>query len=285
MQKYCDLHTHSYFSDGTYSPARLVRRAEEIGLGAIALCDHNTVAGLPEFMEAGRGSPVQTVPGIEFSTDYQGRELHIAALLVQPQYYEAITEKMEEGRKAKEQSNRELVCALARAGYPVDYDRIRESAKGRINRAHIAAALTQAGYTASVQEAFQTLLSPKHGFYHPPKLPDALEIIRYIRKIGAVSVFAHPFLSLKTPQRVRAFLQEAVAAGLDAMEVYYSKFDEEQTQAANRLAEEFGLLMSGGSDFHGENKPDIQLGWGRGALKIPMEFLDKITAKNQKLCK
>jgi len=141
---YCDLHVHSHFSDGTWPPAAIIAEAERIKLDAVALCDHNTVAGLPEFLAAGKNSPVETVPGIEFSTDYQGTELHILALFVKPEHYEAITRMMEDWKKRKEQSNIDLVAALNRAGYDLSYDTIQRKSNGYINRAHIAAALTEA---------------------------------------------------------------------------------------------------------------------------------------------
>lgn len=273
MEQLCDLHTHSHFSDGTLSPTQLVRLAEETGLCAVALCDHNTVAGLPEFMAAGQGSPVETVPGIEFSTDYRGTELHILGLFVQPRDYPVITEMMEEGRRQKEKSNEDLIEALAKDGYVLDYNKVKEKGKGRINRAHIAAALTEAGYTESVQDAFSRLLSPKHGYYQPPALPDAFAMIRFIRSIGAVPVLAHPFLNLKTEDALAEFLEQAVPAGLLAMETMYPKYTQEQTAAAKALADRFSLLHSGGSDFHGENKPDIRMGTGRGDLRVAAALL------------
>ncbi len=275
----CDLHTHSYFSDGTLSPAQLISAAREAGLSAVALCDHNTVQGLPEFIQAGQGSGVTPVPGIEFSTDYQGTELHILALFVKPEHYGPIRELMGTYKQKKERSNRDLVDALNRAGYRICYEDIAASARGRINRAHIAAALLEKGYVASVQDAFQSLLSPKRGYYHPPELPQALEIIPYIKDMGAVAVLAHPFLSFKTEEAVSGFLEKAVPAGLDAMETMYPKYTPEQTVAAAALAERFGIAPSGGSDFHGQNKPDIAIGTGRGTLRVPVTVLDTLRQK------
>ena len=134
--------------------------------------------------------------------------------------------------------------------------------------------MVKLGICESVQEAFDCWLSPKCGYYVPPVLSDSLEIIRFIKSIGAVAVLAHPFLSIKQPDDLRKFLSEA--EGLDGMEVYYSKFTKEQTALAVEIAEEFGLLKSGGSDFHGANKPDIAMGTGRGNLVIPLEFLEQL---------
>ena len=274
MENYCDLHTHSVFSDGTDTPARLIELAAEAGLSAVALCDHNTVAGLPDFLEAAKDSSVEAVPGVEISTDFADKELHILALFVQPQHYAAVTALLAEGDRRKEQSNIDLVAALNAAGYALSYEEIKaKTPQGHINRAHIAAEMLELGYVESVQAAFRTLLSPKHGLYHPPKRIDAYDAICFIKSIGAVAVLAHPFLSMDE-QLLRAFLPRAVEAGLDAMEVFYSKYTEETTLLAVKIAEEYGILPSGGSDYHGGNKPDIAIGIGRGELKIPHRWLN-----------
>lgn len=274
MEMYCDLHTHSVFSDGTDTPAHLIELATQAGLSAVALCDHNTVAGLPDFLKAAQGTAVEAVPGVEISTDFADKELHILALYVQPQHYAAVTELLAEGDRRKEQSNIDLVAALNGAGYALNYEEIKaKTPKGHINRAHIAAEMLRLGYVESVQDAFRTLLSPKHGLYHPPKRIDAYDAIRFIKSIGAVAVLAHPFLSMDEAL-LRDFLPRAVEAGLDAMEVYYAKYDEKTTCLAVDIAREFGILPSGGSDYHGGNKPDIAMGTGRGELRIPSAWLN-----------
>ena len=277
MEQFCDLHTHSCFSDGTHTPTELIRGAEEAGLGAVALCDHNTVAGLPEFLEAGKKSAVEAVPGIEFSTEYRGRELHILGLFVQPEHYGAVNELLEDALRRKEESNRALVRRLEEQGLSLDYDAIREAADGTVNRAVIGAYLVRCGFCGSVREAFDNWLSLERGLYVPPKRPDAFEIIRFIKSIGAVAVLAHPFLNLDADQ-LREFLFQA--EGLDGMEVYYAKFTDEETVLAGKIAEEFGLVKSGGSDFHGSNKPGIRLGVGKGNLRVPMDcFFELKTRK------
>lgn len=276
---YCDLHTHSDFSDGTFTPAQLIAEAERLGLSAIALTDHNTVAGLPDFVAAGEGSTVKAVPGCEFSTDYNGVELHILGLYIRPEHYRGVTDLLEKAQREKEESNRNLVAALKAAGYAIDYENVAARSQGSVNRAHIAAELLEAGYISSIQEAFQSLLTKKRGFYKPPQRISAFDCIRFIKSIGAVAVLAHPFLNLKREEELRAFLPEAVAAGLDGMEVAYSKFTPEQTALARQIASDFGLAFSGGSDFHGVNKPDIALGVGRGDLRIPSEWEENLSAR------
>lgn len=276
MGAFCDLHTHSVFSDGSYTPAQLIAEAEAIGLRAIALTDHNTVAGLPDFLAAARGSAVEAVPGVEFSTDYQAVELHILALFVKPEHYGVITDLLEDAQRRKDESNADLVDKLRRAGYDLDYAPIKaRTPGGQVNRAHIAAELTEKGYTESVQAAFKSLLHPRHGLYVPPRRIGAYEAIRFIKTLGCTAVLAHPFLSMDE-ERLRQFLPEAVRRGLDGMETAYSKYDDTTTRLAHAIAEEFCILPSGGSDFHGKYKPDIALGRGRGELKVPAAWCDAL---------
>jgi len=273
MTKLCDLHAHTYYSDGSLSPEELVRKAEEAHLSAIALTDHNSVAGLPEFLAV--ESPVERVPGIEFTTEYNSTELHIIGLFIEEKDYPAIGERLEILRKNKDIATKKLVENLQKAGYDLDLAHLQSKTQGIVNRAHIATELTEKGYTASVKEAFSKLLSPKCGYYVSPKRPDACDTIAFIKSIGAVAVLCHPFLNL-TEDALVTFLPQAKAAGLDAMETVYSTYDEITTQRVKQIAYRFGLLESGGSDFHGENKPDISVGKGRGNLQIPIEFLEKL---------
>lgn len=277
MDKYCDLHTHSTYSDGTLEPAQLIELAEKAELCAVALCDHNTVKGLPIFLEAAHGSTVEAVPGIEFSTEYNGIELHILGLFVKPEHYETIDGMMNDLLRRKEQSNIDLLERLKVQGIQLDYRAIKaETPSGNINRAVIAANMVKSGYCTTVKEAFDCWLSPKRGFFVPPKRPDAYAIIRFIKSIGAVAVLAHPFLNLDETG-LREFL--AGAEGLDGMEVWYPKFTGEQTELACRIAEEFSLVKSGGSDFHGDNKPDIRIGVGRGDLRVTMSTLEELRTR------
>lgn len=280
---YCDLHTHSVYSDGTYTPAQLVEGAVCAGLSAIALCDHNNVSGLPHFLAAAEGQSIEAVGGVELSTDYGATELHILGLYIEPQYFDEINAMMLDYKHRKEESNIRLVEALRADGYAVDYDAIRSrTPDGQVNRALIAAALTEKGYTTSIKEAFSRLLSEKNGYYVPPSRISSFDAIAYLRSIGAVTVLAHPLLNL-TEEELEIFLPQAKAAGLDGMETLYSTYDEHERAVAAGLAEKYGLLHSGGSDFHGENKPDIRLGVGRGDLAVPSELLDAIKIlKNQR---
>lgn len=275
----CDLHTHSHYSDGTCAPAEILLEAEKLGLSAVALTDHNTLEGLPEFLAAARGSSVRAIPGVEISTGYGETELHIVGLFLPPERFGEVTEFLSIINRRKEESNAALVQRLNAAGYALNYNTIRSAhPRGTINRAVIAAALVEQGYVQSVREAFQTLLSKKQGYFIPPERIPAFEAIGFLQSVGAVSVLAHPFLNL-TEAALRRFLPEAKKRGLAAMETHYAKFTPEQTATARSLAREFDLLESGGSDFHGDVKPEIFLGTGRGDLRIPAEFAASLERK------
>ena len=204
-----------------------------------------------------------------------GKQNCMLGLFIRPETYGQVTNLLEEMLRAKEVSNRALIQRLNAAGVALDYEKIKEQSEGYVNRAVIGAEMVRCGYVASVKDAFKEYLSESKGFYVPPQRLDACDAIRFIKSIGGASVLAHPFLNLKE-DALREFLPQAVAAGLDGMEVYYSKFSPEETALAQQMAAEFRLLPSGGSDYHGENKPDIFLGVGRGSLRVPMDFLEAL---------
>lgn len=277
MPRFCDLHAHSTFSDGSLTPTELVAEAKRRGLSAVALTDHNTPSGLPEFLEAAKEAGIEAVPGIEFSTDYGKTELHIVGLFIKPEHYEAARALALRMRESKLRSHALLIERLAAVGIRLDYDEMRaKTPRGNVNRVSFAQEMLEKGYISSVSEAFDRLLAKDGGFYEePPHLP-VFEVLDFLRGIGAVSVLAHPFLSFKSEEEMRKFLPEAKAHGLGAMETVYSMYTKEEAERARSIAREFGLLSSGGSDFHGEAKPDISLGTGKGNLAVPTELLDAL---------
>ncbi len=257
-------------------PAQIVDEAEKIGLSAVALTDHNTTAGLPQFFQAAQGKNVQAIGGVELSTDYGEIELHIVGLFVEEKHFQAIENLVDEMKKRKEESNILLVEALNRAGYAVDFDKIKvNTPKGHINRAHIASALLEKGYVQSIGEAFDTLLSKTGGFYTQPRRLDVFETIGFLKEIGCASILAHPFQELDE-EGVRRFLAQAKPFGLDGMETEYAKYDGATVQKAKAIAKEFGIKESGGSDFHGERRKGTHLGIGQGNLRIPMVFAETL---------
>ncbi len=275
LLKTCDLHTHSVYSDGTYTPAELIDTAVGAGLSAVALTDHNTVSGLDSFIEAGQGKPIELVPGVEFSTADNGTELHILGLFIPPESHYTINSYIDKAATLKEQSNYRLVNRLREHGYDITYVDILDHSKGHVNRANIAAELLRKGYIESIDWAFKNILHKDYGLYEPPERLSSIETIRFIREIGAVAVWAHPYFHM-TFDQAEEFLPRAVAAGLQGMETIYSTYDDATTKKAKEVCRRFGICESGGSDFHGANKPKISLGKGYGNLRIPYEFYERL---------
>jgi len=201
-------------------------------------------------------------------------------MFIRPEHYTAVTKQAQQLLARKEESNLKTLEALAKEGIRVDYWKIKAGTPGGlVNRALIAREMKELGYVASITEAFDTWLHPKFGYFKEPKRLDVYETLAFLRSIGAVPVLAHPFLNLKTPELLEGFLPGAIEAGLQGMETRYSKFSPEETARACAIADRFGLLHSGGSDFHGSNKPDIRLGVGKGDLRVPGELLRKLERK------
>jgi len=278
----CDLHTHSIYSDGSYSPAEIINEAKKLGL-TVALTDHNTVLGLPEFIKEAEKQGVTAVPGIELSTEYNEKELHLIGLFIEPEYYDLIEELTREFLVHKERSNIETVQRLRNAGYDIDYSEVKKmTANGNTNRAHIASVLLKKGYVGSIKEAFDTLLSGKTGFYKSPKRLQFFDGIRFLRKIDVLPILAHPFLELNE-QELREMLPSAIDMGLLGIETRHSSFSEDDFFRAKKIANEFGLLESGGSDFHGSVKPTVSMGANKGEFSIPIQIYYELFNKHNEI--
>lgn len=276
MRKYIDLHTHSCFSDGTDTPAELIDKAIERGLCAIALTDHNTTGGLMELISYAEGKNIYAIPGIEISSDYGEKELHIVGLFLEPQHFAKIEDVMREMNRRKTESNINLINNLKADGYDIDYESVSARTSGEaFNRAHVAAHLVEKGYFEKRQDAFKTVLAKNGKYYHAPKRITAIEAIRLLRSCDAVPILAHPYLSLDEYELLE-FLPEAKKAGLVGMETIYSSYDRETEIMAAKIAARFSLFESGGSDYHGKNKVDVELGVGKGEMAVPKEILERL---------
>ncbi len=277
-QRTCDLHTHTIHSDGTLTPRELIEAAVRADLSAIALTDHNSIAGLPEFMRAAAESGIEAVPGVEFSTDLSGREMHVIGMFIKEEHYKETVEFIGDLKQLKNQANRRLVASLATLGYEIDYDAlIASTPDGYVNRAHIAADMVRRGYAKDFAEAFDGVLSEKAGYYKPPRRRGLFETLDFIRSIGAVSVIAHPLLQL-THDELEVLIPEALEHGLCAIETQYVAYSNEDREWSAGLSRRYSLCESGGSDFHGANKPHQRLGVGRGDLCVPYELYEKLRA-------
>lgn len=279
--KYIDLHTHSLCSDGTMTPAEVVRAAKAAGLAAIALSDHDTVAGVREAMAEGERIGVEVVPAIELSAQSE-TETHILGYFIDIEN-EALLEKMEYIKQVRVR-RQENVCRNLRAlGFDVMMDEVRQIAGSDVLcRAHFAKIMVQKGYVSSVKEAFsQYLASGKPAYSGTQALTDT-EAVRLIKDAGGLAFVAHLHQTKRTLDDLESFLLRLKDAGLDGVEGYYTEYTPEMERDYRALAKRLGLMLSGGSDFHADNKPHISIGRGLGELYIPYVILEKMKAYREK---
>jgi len=274
--KIIDLHTHSTASDGSMTPARLIAHAASAGLSAVALTDHDTTAGLLEAAEAAKQYKIEFIPGIELSAYYKDREIHIVGLFTDAGQKDFQTQ-IHTVSHAREIRNLEMIEIMQKAGIDITPEKLAASeGHGILTRANFAGYLLKNGVVSSVQEAFDRFLDKGKPFYVPRKRLTPEAAISAIKTAGGVPVLAHPLL-YKFSEEV---LEHCVAAmktlGMEGMEVYYSRNHGSDTVRMKKLADKYQLACSGGSDFHGNYKPDIAIGTGTGALRVPYEILDRL---------
>ncbi len=275
MEKYIDLHTHSLMSDGSMTPAEVVREAKKAGLAAIALSDHDTVDGVREAMAEGEKIGIEVVPAIEFSVQSE-TETHILGYYIDienPKLLETL-QKVIETRRFR---NRETCRKLNELGFDITLAEAEAIAPNDfIGRAHFAKLLADKGYTKSVSEGFKLYLeNGKYAYCGKQTLTDE-EAVRLIKDCGGVACIAHLHLTKKSDDELRAFLTRLKACGLDGIEGYYTDYTHEMQAKYHALAAELGLILSGGTDFHAKMKPHISIGTGLGNLKIPYSLLETI---------
>jgi predicted metal-dependent phosphoesterase TrpH len=276
--KLIDLHIHSTASDGSYTPTEVVRQAKEGGLTAIALTDHDTVDGLAEAMAAGAQLGLEVIPGVEISAQYPGGTMHILGLFVN--YHNGLLDKrLAVLKQARIDRNPQIIAKLNALGIPVTLARVQAiSGGGQVGRPHIARALMEAGYVSSIQEAFDKYLGYQRAAYvskfrFPP--PEALAMIQ---EANGIPVLAHPFTLGLGPAALKKLILELKDLGLAGLEVYYSEHTPEQEALYLKLAQELDLLITGGSDFHGDNKPEITLGSMPSQQKLDYHLVEALKA-------
>lgn len=277
-----DLHAHSTCSDGTLTPTELVQLAKKQGLAALALTDHDTIEGLSEFMAAGAAQGLETIPGIEFAVfweKYHRPEIHIVGLGFDPQH-PALVEKMDFIQKSREERNERMCEKLTAIGLPIHLEEVKENAGGEvITRMHFANVLLEKGSIHTKEEAFSRYISNGMPGYAARETLSPAVCIRSIKEAGGAAILAHPTLyGLSLPQ-VEEVCREWMAYGLDGIECQYSTYTPAETKAITQLADKLGLLPSGGSDFHGKNKPNIRLGSGKSNLAIPYALWEGLKAR------
>jgi len=275
-----DLHTHSTASDGLYAPAEVVRLAREAGLARIGLVDHDTTGGLDEALEAGDKLGVTVVPGIEINTDlpHKRGEAHVLGYYIEyesPDFQRALTIL----REARVRRGERIVERLREQGLDITWERVREIARGSVGRPHIARALIEKGYATDVSNAFDTWLSPGRPGYIPRYKLAPEDAVRLIKSVRGVPVLAHPAY---IPDLEAQILPSLVMAGLQGLECYYGEYDDATVARLLRLADIYGLVPTGGSDYHGPNMHPTPLG-GRHVPQSSAERLERTGAFNHKL--
>lgn len=269
-----DLHCHSLHSDGTDDPARLPEMAEALGLAALALTDHDTLDGLPAFLAQQPTVKVRLLPGTELSCAFMGRSLHVLGLLVDPENA-TFQRRLAELRERRSDRNARLYARLNELGYPVTEERVRAEADSPlVSRVHVAKALLTLGAVATVQEAFSRLIGDGRPAYVPREELPPDTAARWIREAGGVPLVAHPGRFAGPSFRWDEAMGELRRAGMAGFETVYGDYGPEEERYFRELAARLGMVQSGGSDYHGANKPGVALGSGRKGIRVPDEFLD-----------
>lgn len=272
-----DLHTHSTFSDGSLSPTQLVDLAVEEGVTALALTDHDTTDGIEELLatarrrQAERAGAVDAIPGVELSVAAQQGSMHMLGyrMTVEDGRLQSMLQRIREGRATR---NTQIHSRLAQLGVALPAAQVQAAAgDGVVGRPHFAQALVAAGVVATPLQAFKRYLARGKPAYCERYRPSAEEAIQAIRGAGGVAVLAHPVTLDMTFTRLRKELVHLVGAGLQGIEAYYSEHTEAQEAVYRDMARDFGIVATGGSDFHGDANPLIRLGRGFGRLRVPEE--------------
>ena len=275
MNRYIDLHTHSNCSDGSMTPTELVVHASERGLAAIALSDHDTIAGIDEALEAGMKYGIEVVPAIEFSVQSQ-TETHILGFYIDHKS-PLIMQALEEINSVRMQRTVNTCNKLRDLGFDVTMEEAFAIApSGIIGRAHFARILAEKGYTQSVKEGFDKYLANGRPAYDGTQYLTASDAVKLINDLGGVAFVAHPHLIRLDDSTLRSFLLQLKSCGLCGIEGYYNEYTPEMQDYFQNLARELGLEICGGTDFHAKMKPHIEIGIGQGNMAIPYEVLDNI---------
>jgi hypothetical protein len=268
-----DLHLHTTHSDGSLRPADVLTLAQKAGVSALAITDHDIMDGLPEAMAVGTQLGIEVLPGVEISSFDGKGELHILGYCLNWRD-EKLQSRLAVLRASRHRRNPLIVERLQAMGLELTYDEVRALAGTEsVGRPHIARVLMEKGYVTSAKEAFDRYLAEGRPGYVARELPSPAEAIRWIKEAQGVAVLAHPTWVKESDTALPAFVRALKDNGLGGIEVHYSTHTQQQTVRFLELAKQFDLLVTGGSDFHGLTKPDIEVGAGRGSLKVPEQLL------------
>ena len=271
-----DLHLHTTHSDGSFSTRDVMAFAKQAGLTALAITDHDIVEGIAEATAIGAELGIEVVPGVEISSRLGESELHILGYFLNwtdP----LLAQRLSTLRDSRHTRNPKIVQRLNELGIPMTYDEVRALAGTEsVGRPHIARLLMEKKFVTSAKEAFDRYLANGRPAFVDRELPEPAEAVRWIREAGGVPVLAHPTWVRTSADGLRTLVRELKTAGLGGIEVHYSTHTPSQTTEYLELAKQCDLLVTGGSDFHGVTKPDIEVGIGRGQLKVSEKLLDPL---------
>lgn len=271
-----DLHLHTTHSDGSCTPTELIGLAHEAGVTTLAITDHDIMTGISEARIAADQYEIEIIPGVEISSIMGNSELHILGYFLDWQDA-CLNERFKTLRDSRHRRNPQIIERLQGLGISLTYDEVRALAgSDSVGRPHIARALMNKGVVSSAKEAFDKFLGEGKPAYVPRELPSPAEAIHWIKAARGLAVLAHPTWVKVTDRSLTELLRQLKAEGLDGVEVYYSSHTPRQTREYLSLAQQLGLLVTGGSDFHGLTKPDIEVGIGKGSLHIPATLLPKM---------
>lgn len=274
---FIDLHVHSNFSDGTFTPTELVQYGLEKKLSAIALTDHDSMDGIFEAIEASKNTSIQVIKGIELSTAYKGKDIHILGLFVNPDD-KVFAKKLSSFQEARNIRNKKMIQNFENAGFHISVDKMADSfGDSQLTRAHFARYLLNHNYVKSMREAFERYLNEDSPYYVPREKITPIQAVTLLLENKAIPVLAHPVLYRFTEHELETLIGELKETGLVGLEAIHSENTPTDEDNMKKIANRFDLLISGGSDFHGSNKPGLDLGTGRGNLSIPETILDDFT--------
>ena len=281
MTNKIDLHAHTTASDGTNSPADLVSLAYFSGLDVVAISDHDTVAGIKEAMKVGKRLGVEVIPAVEVTTKHRS-PVHLLGYFVDTDspVLEAYTAGIIE---ARDERNLRICSLMQKDDIPVSYDEMKKEYGDIVGRPHFAEYMVENGYAHAIDEAFDEFFSKGSCYYVPRDVIRLEKAISIVLEAGGVPVIAHPFQYRLNDAGLRELLEFGKKHGLMGLECHYSGYSDERQQYLEDLADEYSLLKTGGSDYHGDVKPAISLGTGKGDLYVPPEWLEKLREAAQSL--
>jgi 3',5'-nucleoside bisphosphate phosphatase len=273
-----DLHLHTTHSDGSFTPTEVINLAHKAGVTALAITDHDITTGVLEATVAGQEHGIDVIPGIEISSILGSSELHILGYFLDYQDTQ-LNERLALLRESRHRRNPKIIERLQAAGIDITYEEVRALAgTDSVGRPHIARVLMEKRVVSSAKEAFDQWLADGRPAYVPRELPTPSEAMGWIKAAKGLPVLAHPTWVKTTEGTLTDLVRRLKADGLDGVEVHYSTHTPRQTRDYLALAKQLDLLVTGGSDFHGLTKPDIDVGVGKGALHVPGALLDKLKA-------